>query len=237
MRLLPEKSKCRRLSPLETEPRPQARPTAPVTVETQGTTLKNKETISAAQIKAPVTEPQFASLSFAWNMPVSLAVFKRQNKLWIVFDHSQQIDIKELRNMAGDLAENIFQFPHPGATIIQLTPKEDVQFFVRKEGLLWIVDLFTSDQKPQPVKDMTIFTQYDSLNRPYLFIPTEAAGNIVSVIDPTSATSSPSPRPEAPAMVSMLLTTIRSLIRWPPNKVWPLSSRLRTLCSTEATPD
>ena len=117
-------------------------------------------------------------------MPVSLAVFKRQNKLWIVFDHSQQIDIKELRNMAGDLAENIFQFPHPGATIIQLTPKEDVQFFVRKEGLLWIVDLFTSDQKPQPVKDMTIFTQYDSLNRPYLFIPTEAAGNIVSVIDP-----------------------------------------------------
>lgn len=178
------KVKVEDLSPLETEPRPQARPTAPVTVETQGTTLKNKETISAAQIKAPVTEPQFASLSFAWNMPVSLAVFKRQNKLWIVFDHSQQIDIKELRNMAGDLAENIFQFPHPGATIIQLTPKEDVQFFVRKEGLLWIVDLFTSDQKPQPIKDMTIFTQYDSLNRPYLFIPTEAAGNIVSVIDP-----------------------------------------------------
>ena len=39
------KVKVEDLSPLETEPRPQARPTAPVTVETQGTTLKNKETI------------------------------------------------------------------------------------------------------------------------------------------------------------------------------------------------
>ena len=128
--------------------------------------------------------PKMASLSFSWNMPVSLAVFKRDEKLWIVFDRPMNLNLDELKKSAEGLATDIIQFPHPGATIIQMQPLPDVRFSVRKEGLLWVVDLLTGDIPPRPVKDMELFTQYDSLKRPYLFIPAENAGNLVLAIDP-----------------------------------------------------
>lgn len=144
-------------------------------------TISHQEKIANPQVKKK--QPQTSSLSFSWNMPVSLAVFKRENQLWIVFDHPQTLNIEELRAAAGNLAQDIFQFPHPGATIVRLTPRSDVEFSVRKEGLLWIVDLFT-EQNATPIKEIPVYTQYDSLKRPYLFIPTDTAGNIVAAIDP-----------------------------------------------------
>lgn len=128
--------------------------------------------------------PRMASLSFSWNMPVSLAVFKRDEKLWVVFDRPMNLNLDELKKSAEGLATDIIQFPHPGATIIQMRPLPGVRFSVRKEGLLWVVDLLTGDIPPRPVKDMEVFTQYDSLKRPYLFIPGENAGNLVLAIDP-----------------------------------------------------
>lgn len=154
---------------------------SPVTIES------HQQDKQREPLTSPNTEKEssrIASLSFAWNMPVNLAVFKRQKKLWIVFDHPQMINLEEIAKNAGDLAANIFQFPHPGATILQLTPREDVEIFVRKEGLLWIVDLITGRDLPSSLKDTAIFTQYDSLKRPYLFIPSETSGNVVAAIDP-----------------------------------------------------
>ncbi|MFR8206870.1 MAG: hypothetical protein ACLU99_11560 [Alphaproteobacteria bacterium] len=51
------KVKVEDLSPLETEPRPQARPTAPVTVETQGTTLKTKKRYLPPKLKRRLPNP------------------------------------------------------------------------------------------------------------------------------------------------------------------------------------
>lgn len=154
--------------------------TQPITVGGKNV-IKNQDTLTSLQARP--THSNVASLSFSWNIPVSLAVFKRGEQLWIVFDHPQVVDMEELRKDAGLLADNIFQFPHPGATIIRMTPKEHVKTFIRKEGLLWIVDLFTGDI-PNKTKDMTIFTQYDGLKRAYLFVPTSTAGNVVAAIDP-----------------------------------------------------
>ena len=49
--------------------------------------------------------------------------------------------------------------------------------------MLWIVDLFTREI-PEEIKDLPVYTQYNINNEPYLFIPSTAAGEVVSVIDP-----------------------------------------------------
>lgn len=126
---------------------------------------------------------EIASLSFPWNQPVNMAVFKRENKLWIVFDHSQTVNLDELRETAKDFATNIFQLPHPSATIIQMTPDKDLSYFIRREGLLWIVDLIRG-AKQTPIKEVSIITQKDSFQNAFFFIPTEKSGNIISAIDP-----------------------------------------------------
>lgn len=130
------------------------------------------------------TDKKVASLSFAWNSPTNLASFERNGKIWLIFDDLQQIDVESLKNTAGSLAKNIFQFPHPLATLIQITPSDEVKVSIRKEGLLWVVDLYTEELPPHEFKDMTIFTQYDSLKQPYMFIPNEFSGNVISIIDP-----------------------------------------------------
>lgn len=124
-----------------------------------------------------------ASLSFSWNIPVNLSVFSRNKYLWIVFDHRQSLDIKELAETASVLSDELIQMPHPNATVLRIKVKEGAYASVRKEGLLWIVDLLTRDLSDTQ-KDMPIFTQYDSLKQPYLFIPTTTSGNIVTIIDP-----------------------------------------------------
>ena len=116
---------------------PQPVRTRPVNITTVRS-ISSSSTVSSVDVRPQISD--IASLSFSWNMPVNLAVFKREKKLWIVFDHPQTVNIEEIRGTVGSLAKNVFQFPHPQAAIIQMTPQEDVKVFVRKEGLLWIID-------------------------------------------------------------------------------------------------
>ena len=159
---------------------PSAVRTKPITVES----IKNTKTSSFLASPAQAQKKRIASLSFAWNSPVNLGAFERNGKLWMIFDHPQQINIENLKESAGELVENIIQFPHPLGSLVQITPAKGVKASVRKEGLLWILDLYTDDLPQQPFKELTIFTQYDSMKQPYLYIPTEYAGNVVSIIDP-----------------------------------------------------
>ena len=159
---------------------PLAANTKPIVVES----IKNTKATSFLASPSQSPKKRIASLSFAWNTPVNLAAFERNGKLWLIFDHPQQINIEGLKKTAGELAENIIQFPHPLGSLVQVTPSKGVKFSVRKEGLLWILDLYTDNLPQHPFKELTIFTQYDSLKQPYLYIPTEYAGNVISIIDP-----------------------------------------------------
>lgn len=125
-----------------------------------------------------------ASLRFVWNTPVNIAAFERNGKIWIVFDKQNRINTENLKKEAGALAETIYTLPHPGGTIIIIKPTEGVKYALRKEGLLWILDLYKGRAPLFEEKDVTIFTQYDSLKNSYLFIPSNQAGNIISIIDP-----------------------------------------------------
>lgn len=132
---------------------------------------------------ATVNDKEIISLSFPWNSQASVAVFRRESYLWIVFDHRQKLEKEELAKNVAPLVDEILFIPHTKATIIRLKPKPGVKAAIRKEGLLWIVDLSVSGLKER-IRDMNVFTQYDSLKRPYFYIPTTTAGNIILVVDP-----------------------------------------------------
>lgn len=124
-----------------------------------------------------------SSLSFSWNMPTNIAVFKRNQYLWIVFDHPQNFDTERLSKEAGTLAKDIIQLPNNTAAIIRLTPEEDVNIHLRKEGLLWIVDLY-SGRPAVNTKEFDLFTQYDMLNNAYLYVPSQYLNKTISFFDP-----------------------------------------------------
>lgn len=134
----------------------------------------NIETVPVSKVR---------SLSFSWNMPVDIGVFKRNDYLWIIFDHPQTFNVEELNTNAQPLAEDVIQLPNNAAAIIRLKPKEGTNVNIRKEGLLWIVDLYTGKDQTE-IKEFPIFTQYDIFNNSYLFLPGSSAGKIVSIFDP-----------------------------------------------------
>lgn len=156
--------------------------TEPIVISSEKKVSRNAQ-MALSQIIPQNEQHKVASLSFSWNIPVNLAVFNRGGYIWVAFDHRQNVNVEELRSLSSDLADELIQIPHPSATVLRIKPKDNVHTSIRKEGLLWIVDLLTQQTK-NDFKEMTVFTQYDSLKQPYLFIPTTAAGNTVTIIDP-----------------------------------------------------
>ncbi len=155
--------------------------------------IKPIETASTAKISnmSELATPQITprmnksiSLSFPWNIPVGLSVFQRGNYLWIVFDHSQNINTDDLAKEAAPLADELIQIPNYQALILRLHLKEGTFYTVRKEGLLWVVDLLSTPFPDEQHKYVQAFTQYDSRKQPYLFVPIPNTGNIVSTLDP-----------------------------------------------------
>ena len=142
----------------------------------------NEETQVSGNIETvPINKVK--SLSFSWNMPVNIAAFMRNEYLWIIFDHPQNFNVEELNKTAAPLAEDIIQLPNNTAAIIRLKPQKGINVNIRKEGLLWIVDLYTGKNQGE-IKEFPIFTQYDIFNNAYLFLPTTSAGKIISIFDP-----------------------------------------------------
>ena len=125
-----------------------------------------------------------ASLRFVWNDPVNAAAFERNGKFWMVFDRPSSQNVADLKEEAKDLAKEVYTLPHPMGTIIIIEPEDNVKYALRKEGLLWIMDLYTGRPPNFEVKDITIFTQFDSLKNSYLFMPISFAGNIIPILDP-----------------------------------------------------
>ena len=167
--------------------------TAPIAAPVATAQTKPIETRSSAKISgtSDVATPQIntddnqsISLSFPWNIPVGLAVFNREGYLWIVFDHAQNINIDELAQKAAPSVDELIQIPNHQALILRLKPKDNTYYTVRKEGLLWVVDLLKKPFLDKQHRYLQAFTQYDSNKRPYLFIPTSNIGNIVSTLDP-----------------------------------------------------
>ena len=131
-----------------------------------------------------IEKDDIVSLRFVWNNPVNMATFTRNGKIWMVFDHQNKFDIGVLTAEAKHMAKRIYSLSHPEGAVVVIEPAEGVKHALRKEGLLWRLDLYTGTPPAFKIKNYTIFTQFDSLNNSYLFIPTQSAGNVMSFMDP-----------------------------------------------------
>lgn len=136
---------------------------------------KNKQ-----QIVNPL---QIASLGFSWNTPVALAVFKRGRYLWIVFNQYQPIKTDDLIKSASNLVKDIIQLPHTAATILRVEATDDLFSEVRKEGLLWIVDLY-NQKTERHFKPITIDTDMSLPFKPFLQVNLPHTEDIFSFLDP-----------------------------------------------------
>lgn len=146
---------------------------------------QSQNTIANAkdEVQNSINKEKVSSLAFPWNMEVGVSVFQRGKYIWVAFDHSQNIDLADLRRQSKDVAEEIIQLPHSQALILRITPKKNVKVGLRQEGLLWIIDLYTHNIAYKG-KELPIFLQYNSMNQSYLYIPSISIGNALSIIDP-----------------------------------------------------
>ncbi len=145
--------------------------------------LAPQGTISSSEKPKHITPLQISSLSFSWNTPVALAVFKRDKYIWIVFNQYQKMDITELSKNAGHMVKDIIQLPHNAATILRLEATAELYSEVRKEGLLWIIDLYNhqAERKLNPIKVTTDETFPD---RPSIVVTLPHTEDVFSFLDP-----------------------------------------------------
>lgn len=164
-----------------------SKPQTPASVEPMELEDRNiitKQTrISNAQTGNVRLKDEVASLSFSWNIPVGAAVFQRGQYIWVIFDHSRKVDLADIRKQSLKVADEVIQIPHNKGTVLRFKPKKNVKVGLRQEGLLWIIDLYTHDVQYK-IRELPIFTQYNSLKQAYLYVPTNNAGTVISVVDP-----------------------------------------------------
>lgn len=126
---------------------------------------------------------QISSLSFSWNTPVALTVFKRGKYLWIVFNQYQLVDTNELLKNAGSMVKDIIQLPHTSATILRVEAADEIYSEVRKEGLLWIIDLYNrkAERNLKPIK---VTADASIPGKPFLQVDLPHTEDIFSFLDP-----------------------------------------------------
>lgn len=123
------------------------------------------------------------SLGFPWTERTGLAVFQRDEFLWIVFDKRKNFNTSEMAKTTEGFVYEIMQIPHATASILRLKLQEGITVNIREDGLLWVVDLLTQEIETQK-NTFSFLTQYISRNQSYLFAPTTKAGDIVLAYDP-----------------------------------------------------
>lgn len=129
------------------------------------------------------------SLSFSWRQFVSMAAFKRHGYLWIVFDKfTSEFKFDMDLKLYPDIIHEIVQIPHSQATVFRILTANGYSPSIRREGLLWIVDL-----KYQPMQvgnEYPIILQRKSPFGPRLMVQLDKpaqgvhTANAISIIDP-----------------------------------------------------
>lgn len=182
------------LTPVKPIPEPKAKgkaapPEAKKEVAAAAAADGKKAATAAPEAKnaPPPSEPALLpekvfSLSVPWDKPVAAAVFRRAGYLWLVFDRAQEVDTKLMRRLGGDAVAAVEQVKVKDATAIRLLVQPDYQPSVRRDGLLWVVDLTSHGGEPrQPVEVTMPATLPGGIG---ISFTVAEAGNVVQVADP-----------------------------------------------------
>jgi len=136
--------------------------------------------VAAAAPQPPVGK--VFSLSIAMTKPAAVAVFQRAGYLWIVLDRRQEIDTQLLRRLGDEAVLGVEQLPNKDATVLRLVVQPDYYPSLRKEGLLWIVDLTQQFTRPKDL--IPIQAPANLPNGIGMAIKAPDSGSLISVVDP-----------------------------------------------------
>lgn len=164
-----------------------AKPDAPKPDAAKPAKPEKPETAKAAPAAPPPAaadkpQGQVVSLSFSWDQPTGIAVFRRAGYVWIVFDRPHSVDLPLLRRLGKGVVEDIEQIPSGRATIVRVLVPPAINPSLRREGLLWIVDFMA--QPLRPLRSIEVQPQMAATGGPRLFLPLAEGGLPVSVVDP-----------------------------------------------------
>ncbi len=122
------------------------------------------------------------SISVPWDQPVGAAIFQRAGYLWIVFDRHQDVDIKLLRRLGGESVTFAEQMPSKAATILRLIVNPEYKPSVRRDGLLWVVDL--TNEATQPANPIDVQAPVPLTNGAGMALSVKEPGSVMDFIDP-----------------------------------------------------
>lgn len=138
--------------------------------------------VDAATGPEPAQRSRVASLSFSWDKSTAAAVFERGGYLWVVFDRYQELDIRLLRRLGVGIVHHIEQRESRTNTIVRMIVEDGYHPSVRREGLLWIVDLMRQPYRPRT--PVAVTPQPSSPVGPRLYLPLAEAGKAMVLLDP-----------------------------------------------------
>lgn len=122
------------------------------------------------------------SLSFPWTRMTAAAAFRRQGYLWLVFDRKGNFNFDTELELYKDILYEIVQIPHSKATILRLVTAPGYNPSMRREGLLWIVDLMVQPLRPK--KNLDLILQRKTPFGPRIFVPMDETPEVIPLIDP-----------------------------------------------------
>ncbi|MQX38363.1 tetratricopeptide repeat protein [Roseospira navarrensis] len=132
---------------------------------------------------SPPTSGSFVSLGFPWDQPTAGAVFRRAGYLWVVFDRFQEVDLDLLRRSGRGVVRTIEQVRvGPNSTLVRMTTAPGYNPSLRRDGLLWVVDLMQQPLRPE--RPIEVEPQLQSPVGSRLLLPVVEGGRVVPVRDP-----------------------------------------------------
>ncbi|TAL01306.1 MAG: tetratricopeptide repeat protein [Rhodospirillaceae bacterium] len=130
---------------------------------------------------APADNAGQVSLTIPWTEPTAVAVFRRAEFTWVVFDRYQQLDVDKLQKAGAPYITFIEQLPFRNNTILRMVTPPDINPSVRRDGLSWILDFRAMPIRPTRPIDIRPQVKGQETS---LFAAVSEGGRTVGVEDP-----------------------------------------------------
>lgn len=155
---------------------------APVEVATPK--AETREAVPVVQLRITNQNDGFR-LSFPWDEPAAMAMFRAGDAYWVVFDRPAKIDLGNLAGPYELLVLSARQLDIPGATLLRFTFRDGYAPKVTRTGNEWTAD-FTVDDAPRVTHSLGVQTDGISGSKFRAFIPVVSNAHEVRFTEPAS---------------------------------------------------
>ncbi len=156
----------------------------PADAETQATIPAAVTPAAAVKEEAEGPPPDPVTLVFEWSQEISLAAFRRNQYVWLVFGQRALVQTAPLLQQSRTLIERIDQVPSGQATILRVQTKNtriNVSQ-IQLNGTNWLIEF--SQAPMQPSAQINFGVSQAGSQGAQLLMPTEATGQLFNFQDP-----------------------------------------------------